>query len=818
MNDNPSPPENSRLKTVFRWLLQVIRTYLLPVLWTLIKYTALALWWLLRQGARTTRVYLIQPLARWLKSLPRSAKIVAALLMLIAVGVLTQIQTVIPSISYFHKDTVTPVPKESVVDSLLHDDRQAQLDTTRLLVEQFGLEAALDETQSPDTPFFVLPAEIYALANDAALKETSGRLTLTELAMMLRDLGFPFQPEEDEAFALQSALRQAVLHAIDSPNDEGSDALLFLQAMALKQKPGIDLTEEGWHPQLYRLTYLELFAFLSLFLAPQTEALQTGASQTSFGAKLTGWLTETAYADEAPTPAPTTKPTTCSIARQWLGSGTSAKDGGPNGYGISDTGLDLIKMLNNELAGRVTEALNSAAAKAMTAVSAAFKLLKLGMLYSSIEVEVAGDPASLHKQNSSENEKEVNWTAKVGVNEAKYKAYLEQWNATPLGKEVKECLSFYGIPVPTDTADIAKEIDKWSVEWDLVAGGGKHAVISLNKNEFELPGQFQSKVQRISDIAGEASLVTDVVDENVREHEGEEESAEVVVRALAETSAPPALIGSLFGSGKLGLEAAKSGGFELLGLADTLMDIAAGWFQEIVEPEAYGTTVVTYHVPEFRTYSYTGWVSASLRERDSWSNQHVEIVSRSASGQWQLDQSSTGDLSSSPLSLRGSGSVQMTSLYQRKSSGIQPCIGGTVQHTTTGMGWGSDRVTDDISARLTRSGTTSEGYAFNLYVGVSDSQGEPFEATIRHEEIPSGCKYVRHYESIKTRDIQLTAKFRSPTFQFESKEAYPEVITGSLTVSDEEDRTVIWRYELHRQEPVEGAKAYFDSETGDFGG
>src|SRR5690606_22488888 len=79
------------------------------------------------------------------------------------------------------------------VDQLLSGDWQAQKDATRGVLASIGV-TVLDGNAPPPAGngLQVAEAEMVMLAMDGARKPTTSRVSLAELAQMLKDFGFPF--------------------------------------------------------------------------------------------------------------------------------------------------------------------------------------------------------------------------------------------------------------------------------------------------------------------------------------------------------------------------------------------------------------------------------------------------------------------------------------------------------------------------------------------------------------------------------------------------------------------------------------------------
>src|SRR5690606_25154360 len=165
---------------------------------------------------------------------------------------------------------------------------------------------------------------------------------------------------------------------------------------------------------------------------------------------------------------------------------------------------------------------------------------------------------------------------------------------------------------------------------------------------------------RVDKISGEAKLVTDITKEKTNQHDGYDHYGYVVVRALVETSKPPG-IGTALSSGKTGAGAAESGfGLtDLLGLTDTLLDVLAGVFQEIVEQEAYEYTRVAYHTQEYPKYTYEGTVSVA----HYYSDKRSETTEKNHRNEYNISNMSQ------TLTARGSWNVRLILSYENDLQG-----------------------------------------------------------------------------------------------------------------------------------------------------
>lgn len=777
------------LKVSGQLLWRFVRSFLIPVLIVIVKYLCIALWWLLKKLGALLRAGYIR--------IPRRRTIAVSLLVVLLMGIATSYY--IPAFRPSFMTNVISVFKEKggkeqhqMALRILNGSWEEQQQAAKEVLGGVGIAAIEGDAFPQAGSTFVIPPELVLLTDDASRKATGGRLTLEQFTFMLDDFGFPFAEGKDPVLLMQTGIRDWVSAAQDDPDQPGAHAPLFLQAMAQQQLPAVDLTVVDWEPTEYRLTYLEMEVFLGAFIQalPQEQQRTTG---------LLDWLGGgVAYAADAPG--------ACTYAKEWF-----SKIGEKNGVGtLTSFNIGLIGQLVSTLTGLAIEALGELVETVMSVFGLALKVMKLGMLYWSIEVKIEPAPGELHKQAPDEADQKITYIATAGVNEKKYKAYLDGWSATPLAKDIKDCLSFAGLPMPTDTGEIAADVENWSVEWDLVQGGGTHALIGLDKNKFDFKGQLQMKLERVDKIKGQAKLVVDVTDEKVKNHEGKGKIATVTARALVETSAPPEL-GILLGAASKGADAAESGVFELLSMTDALIDLAAGWFQEMVEPEAYGYTHVTYHAPEYVQYSYEGWVSAvSQWEETNDLGGGSETYKTNAYGRWNMTLSSLSDMKfGGPMLVSDSqGTVKASSQYRVSTSNTGECYGGTVTTTREGSSSGQFSFAGKAGGRLTRTGSEKEGYTFKFEptFGYINSSQPDHPLKITYIQTPHGCEYVRSAKWESNSTIYPRIDFDLLKASMTSKEAYPKTITGNQTITTETGAKVMWTWNLTRVEGNPNAK------------
>lgn len=678
--------------------------------------------------------------------------------------------------------------QQKTVDRLLEGSWEEQQEAVRDSLAGAGIAVLKGDADPKPGTLFVIPPELTLLTADASRRASGGHLSLDEVADLFQQAGFPFAEGRDPALTMQSAIRKWVLAAQEKPKLEGSYVPLFMQAMAQRQVPAVDLTAEDWDPADYRLTHLEFEMFLGAFI----QALPSESRTASLWERLLG---EKAYAEE--------NTAVCSNLKSWLGD-WGTRQGGDAGA-VKFT-VESIGILVAELTGKGVEVLSQLVAGViLPIISMALKLLKLAMLYWSVDVTLEATPGELHRPASNEAGSEIAYLAKVGVNEAKYKAYVEGWSNTPLAKKIKDCLSTFGFPVPSDTGELAADVDRWSVEWNLFQNGGPHATIGQSKNKFELLGQLQMKVNRTSDIAGEAKLIADVAKEQVKDHDGEERTGTVVARAQVETSAPPA-IGTFLNAYKVGEGAAKSGIMDLLALTDTLLDVLAGWYQEMVTPEAYVRTQVAYHVPK-SDYAYKGWISMASERNEKETLPGGEKKTRvTAHARMEAELVVLGD--GQQFEIRGVGTMKLSGQFNLFNQTGGDCTNGKLTQTQSSYGTGRHSSDITINSRITRTGSDAKGYTFAFRpIFQSRTSGQYDVRTVYHTQMngcmnggkPSYASYQR-----EERDTHPYSPVLTPLeLTMEADRPFPKTISGGRTSTNERGETIIWTYKFDRLESAE---------------
>jgi hypothetical protein len=747
---------------------RIIRDYLYPFIYTVLIYLFTFLLFLYKNIWYLIKTNLYPAIRKLYDRIAIKKRIGLGFIVIIVLAVL--VNQLIPNLNGPNQAAThskTDRVEHEMVQKLLNGSWEEQKSAVTQVLKSSGMTVLEGDADPTSESLFIIPPELTKLTYDANHKATGGTITLEQVSKMLSDFEFPFIEGEDPALLLKSGIQKWIQAALDDPNQDGAYVPIFLDAMAKEQIPAIDLATDDWLPHEYRMTYLEFEIFLNYLYQAIPQEKQSSSLWNLFG--------HVAYAAE---PAGS-----CSFAMDWL-----VDQGKKSGHGtLATTGVGLINILTTELTGMGISKFGDLASKTATALGSAFKVAKIGMLYWGVEITVEALPEEVHKPTSNETDKDIEYIAKVGVNEEKYQEFVAQWNATPVVREIKDCLSFAGIPLPTDTKDIAADVDKWFVEWDIVQGTG-HATIGLEQNDFAYAGQLQMQVKRTGASKGESRLIVDVGYEDTKNHKGIETTVPVTTRAILEMNAPPSVLTSL-NAGKQGFEAAKSGAFELLGLTDSLMDMLAGWAQEVSDPVSYYAIPVTYHEPKDPVYSYDGWIRVEQEyRRGVTTEKSKKIVSRMFEAKWQVISDFIRPDTSSEM--MGNGSIEGTyDEYIWYDHSSKDCT--SYEETQVSGHEKEDKLFNGI---ISRKGNEKKGYVYtigNFYIHdfyvetlldyYSNSCGKTYT---QKRTIEKGAHNI-----IELDDLSIL-----------TTEAYPKVLQGRKRVVDENGQITIWTWRLNRIE------------------
>lgn len=731
--------------------------------------------------------------------LPWRRTVLASTLVIVVLGLFLWISNPFqndgPSPLNTAKPIKLPAKEGKWATQLVSGNWEQQKETTKEILQQLGLTVLADDAMPADgDTLFVIPPELTLLAMDGSNKQTTGRLNLAELAHLMFELEFPFAEGQDPVKLLRDGVQNWVNAALENPKQPGAEAPLFLYAMAAQQRPAVDLSADDWMATEYVLTYLELAVFLAAFYqaVPEDQIRETASFD------LERFFFEKAHAAEVGA---------CTRFKDYVSSKGEQ-------HGIQDE-ASLGNYLMQELAGKLTgwgfDKLGEGAQKILAPISIILKIQKLAMIYGALDMSLTADQSDVHKPGSGEA-KEVAFKATVGVDEGKYKEYLEKWYSSPAAKTIKDCLAFFGLPMPTDLGDIASEVENWSVSWNLY---GSQATWGTKKNEFTHPAQRKMKLKRTSDTHGEAVFIVDMKQEP-NKHEGDEVKTSMSASVTLHSDQPP-VISKFIDAGKAGAEAGQSdkgwGLMELLGLGDVLAEVLAGWLQRVIDPVKYYDVEVTEHVHRFADYTYTGTVhGVSFRAvqnsppgyvgftRVDTARSTVESTVFSVTLRTSTSSFTPGSNRAS-WGLIGNSYIEGSYSMVQRSSAVLDCIGGTT----------------DVNMRLTNSGSNSASMEGGMGLSISEQDGQyiakinmgsvgiyiPYEQQKVRQDNPSGCLHVKPSSIVEKSESITHLTLPSLSEKFTVEELYPKEISGSREIEDKYGNVTRWSWDFIRQDPSE---------------
>ena len=417
----------------------------------------------------------------------------------------------------------------------------------------------------PAVSITLLPQQTANMASEGQHRETSGTLTIARLGDMLKELGFPFREGATPGEHLIQFLSVWIQGAQLEPNDPHSFTPLFLNEMAKRQTPSINLADGKASAERVYWTMLEIELFTAAFdRVAQKESMlprTPRAFQVSFVEPV----------QDSSRPVALLQSDYCAKLKKNLGSFTGQVEGVLIKLSFEET----LKKIITDVVG---EGPDKNVKDAYDVIKIVNKIANLVTLYNSVNIAVtiAGDD-TVHKPAPDEQDQYKQFDALVTVTD------------TDEDSAVGDCLQLLGLPPPESPKDIAAKLDNWRVEWALVEGSPEHARISAAATGTDTSGQQQLPLKRTGDASGEATMYVQIVEEGVSNHQGEQETADVVAKAELETSEMLKL--------ETLVSAVKVKKNFWLGVAGPIVDVAAGFIQEMAQPKSFATLEVTYHQP-----------------------------------------------------------------------------------------------------------------------------------------------------------------------------------------------------------------------------
>ncbi|MGN7726304.1 hypothetical protein ACTJIL_10890 [Luteimonas sp. 22616] len=779
--------------------------------------------------------------------LPHRRLVVATAFLLIAAGGLWMFKATPPvtgSDAGNHEPIQVATREARLVDQLLSDDWQAQKAATRTILEAVGAQMVADDVLVPDGDgLFVTSPELVMLAMDGARKTTTSRLTLAELAFMLQDFGFPFPEDQLPPKVLENGVRTWVQKSLQDPRLPGAASARFLHAMAARQMAPIDLASPDWRAEQHALTHLELFAFFAAFADGSPGVSQQAASHRRVALPgMNAVAAASGHLLDAVVPAA-------------HASGSQSTECSP----LADHYKKMGKKLDFEQNNKTMEAvlnvfgnaadgagsIGKAAAKALEAINYAFKVQKLMLLYSSIDMRLTADTDFVHKPHPGEADKEVTFKVTVGMDEEKYREFVQKLNSSESGKALKACLASLGLPSPSDMADIIKEMKDWEVEWRLDGGNSMwtmfetgHASWDREKNGFTGPNHSREKLSPIDATHVGADFIVDIARETL--DTGDILSANVTGQAILRTDGTmpgTEVADSLKSAWKTWMDGDSAGAWGLLGtvlggLGTTQTEVASNWARRILDPAVFSNITVAYHKEVIPDYTYEGTVSAVFHSVDNSKSSYRRDEDYEKS---EVSRHSQGSLTANVRTIRmtpymknegtdvwemeGDGKVSGSYQYTSKRDALVSCNGVMLKQRKEmrkESGRGGSSASGTYSMRLEQSGNRMRGGDYQLRVilmgaGVTVPYHYSYTDTGQ-----AGCEFSvrngwsRNGNEEKSTSVGTTGGF-SHVIKLEG--LYPETIRGRETVaetprsssdgtnSSHEERATTWSWNLRRVDP-----------------
>ncbi len=769
--------------------------------------------------------------------LPHRRVVVATGLLAIAIGGLLMFKGMPGSVSEHQPGQDTPVQvakrEAGLVDQLLSDDWQAQKDATRSVLESIGVTVLDDDTSLPaGNGLHVVQPELLMLAMDGARKSTTSRITLAELAQMLKDIGFPFPEGRRPAEVMEEGIRAWVGEALENPGTPGAEAARFLHAMAARQDPAIDLSSSRWMAEQYGLTHLELFVFNATIIDVFPDGKQAATSAWLAPANLVADMVfPRAHAAEGRSAA-------CSVLLDLYGEFyiyDGSKKNMQNIFGLGES------------VGGASEGPAKGLAKAAGAISTLFKLHRLMLLYTSTEMRVTADQPFVHKPATGEAGKEVTFVATVGIDEEKQREFERKMKESSIMRGLTKCLAELGLPTPTDVGDIAKEMENWKVSWNLY---GDHATWSNKKNKFKSGNLRQAPLEPSADGAhGESRFVVDIKREE--HHEGDIITDYISGKATLHTDVMPgteavSAYAAAINSFKNGNELAGLLGLTgvTVGLTGGLMsEVLGGWAQRILDPEVSYNVAVAYHRLRHPGYSYEGEVNVQLNyieqksENDvaSWDSLHgpgSHNLKRERYNQY-TSKTNAGSLAPTRASFtrytdykhravwRLSGQANSAASYEfyQSTIGETGCAGnrsGAYQgkRSLNRQEWGSGSNSGATTYSMTIDQEALDKHNVRIHLQFGGTgRLVPYQRNLAVKK-GGGCEFLNRGEPVTFAESEWTVGppggplVEQGFHVYTVSEPFPERISGSTTrTSDDGKTTTTWKWNLHRVGPFEDPDA-----------
>ena len=417
-----------------------------------------------------------------------------------------------------------------------------------------------------------LPFEVENLA--VAALSSSYQTDAAELGQMLAEFEWPFLVDSTPGEQIVAMLKELVIGAQALPDDPNSFTPLFLQHMAQSEEPPVDLSTGDAAPED---VHFDLLALRLLFAAFERQADYSNAVQAL----------AVPAANEP-----------CSDAKKVLEGVYGPFGGQLQGLAMSEAGPKFVEKAMDKAGATKAAGKSGDALGVLGTISKLWKLLDF-YASSQVDVQIIDGSNRLHKPNENEADEERTFLATAGVSEADMKAY-EAANAnadSQASHAVRDCMATFGLPVFSDLGDLMKDAANWKIEWTIENNANhpntrNEPPISWSPGKQEQPGatllgNWRSGTHKASEYSYEAAFHVDVGGELISDHTGQPtvKIADVRVCGNVESAQPPDFLALV--------NATKT----VIGLVDSIAELAAGWLREVAPPQSCRTLTVLWHEP-----------------------------------------------------------------------------------------------------------------------------------------------------------------------------------------------------------------------------
>lgn len=418
------------------------------------------------------------------------------------------------------------------------------------------LRQTLMQARVPGAGYIVLPGEAINLAAEARNRPTTGTLTVAQLAGMMRELGWDFEPSKAPGHHLMDVFAAWIEAAETAPGEALSFTPLFLKEMAGDQGTAGAVLRPGSDPELVWLTLLEMQLFVS--------AIET---------VLPPMPTQTASPSATPYRFASLTANPCAEIRRSIGRlGTDERVLAEEAIGYA-AGRALDGAIKKTLGDKAAEVVGRAQEKVLGPLMA---IQKLAAYYRSAQISVDGYDrgGDIDEKHKASVQSSFFFKARVLLPDPSASG-LNSGHTLP---DLRECEKLAGLPTVTDQADVAAALDSWRIDWDIHSDP-KHALITKAEN-FDIKGRMKMNLRRTGAYTGETPEVAMIVTPEA-EHRGKVESSPVTAVASLEMDVPEEVIRAVL----------------FQGTTPAFFTIATNMFAHLVNLKTRKTVKITYHVP-----------------------------------------------------------------------------------------------------------------------------------------------------------------------------------------------------------------------------